>query len=152
MIVKKFFADFCREPPFVEIFNDKDTNICKEQENMILLKLQEVNDRLAFFENCINYFGYMPFEGELQQIAKKIKRCVTVNDKQYWIRANTEQEYADKLIHLLMTGSALPKSIFKDYAIKWFEVYSKPNIEIVTATTYACQLKKCNLYTGALYV
>ena len=41
-----------------------------------------------------------------------------------------------------MTGSALPKSIFKDYAIKWFEVYSKPNIEIVIATTYARQLKK----------
>lgn len=57
MIVKKFFADFCRAPLIVEILNDKDTRICKEQENMILLKLQEVNDRLAFFENCITILG-----------------------------------------------------------------------------------------------
>lgn len=27
------------------------------------------------------------------------------------------------------------------YALKWFEVFSKPNIEIVTAATYERQLK-----------
>ena len=54
-----------------------------------------------------------------------------------WIHANTEQEYADKLMKLL--DSKPPetgKHPFSEYAWNWFEVYSKPSIETVTVTTY----------------
>lgn len=73
----------------------------------------------------------------------KITRTVTINGVKHWIRANTEQEYADKLLKLIGTQSTAPehsKHLFADYAMTWFETYSKPNIETVTATTYKRQL------------
>lgn len=73
----------------------------------------------------------------------KITRTVTINGVKHWIRASTEQEYADKLLKLVGTQSAAPepsKHLFSDYALTWFETYSKPNIETVTATTYRRQL------------
>ena len=59
------------------------------------------------------------------------------------LRANTEQEYADKLLKLMDTQDTAQergKHPFADYATTWFETYSKPNIETVTATTYKRQL------------
>jgi len=73
----------------------------------------------------------------------KITRTVTINGVKHWIRASTEQEYADKLLKLVSPQSAAPepsKHLFADYALTWFETYSKPNIETVTATTYKRQL------------
>lgn len=80
----------------------------------------------------------------------KITRTVTINGVKHWIRASTEQEYADKLLKLVApqnAPSAAPepsKHLFSDYALTWFETYSKPNIETVTATTYKRQLT-CHL-------
>ena len=77
----------------------------------------------------------------------KITRTVTINGVKHWIRASTEQEYADKLLKLVSPQSAAPepsKHLFADYALTWFETYSKPNIETVTATTYKRQLT-CHL-------
>lgn len=80
----------------------------------------------------------------------KITRTVTINGVKHWIRASTEQEYADKLLKLVgpqSAPSATPepvKHLFADYAMTWFETYSKPNIETVTATTYKRQLT-CHL-------
>ena len=36
-------------------------------------------------------------------MAPKITRTVTINGAKHWIRANTEQEYADKLLKLVGT-------------------------------------------------
>ena len=83
-----------------------------------------------------------PFQGE-NEMAPKITRTVTINGAKHWIRANTEQEYADKLLKLVGTPdtpSEQNKHPFADYATTWFETYSKPNIETVTATTYKRQL------------
>ena len=85
-----------------------------------------------------------PFQGEIEMA--KITRTVTINGVKHWIRASTEQEYADKLLKLVgpqSAPSAVPepsKHLVADYALTWFETYSKPNIEIATATTYKRQL------------
>ena len=85
-----------------------------------------------------------PFQGE-NEMAPKITRTVTINGAKHWIRANTEQEYADKLLKLVGTQDTpleQSKHPFADYATTWFETYSKPNIETVTATTYKRQLTR----------
>ena len=77
----------------------------------------------------------------------KITRTVTINGVKHWIRASTEQDYAEKLLKLVgsqNTSQQHSKHLFADYAMTWFETYSKPNIETVTATTYKRQLT-CHL-------
>lgn len=77
----------------------------------------------------------------------KITCTVTINGVKHWIRANTEQEYADKLLNpqsAPIAASEPVKHLFADYALTWFETYYKPNIETVTATTYRRQLT-CHL-------
>ena len=74
----------------------------------------------------------------------KINRTVMINGEKRWIRASTEQEYCDKLLKLIGANQQEPKQKhpFPNYALNWFEVYSKPNIETVTAITYQRQIKK----------
>ena len=84
-----------------------------------------------------------PFQGEKEMA--KITRTVTLNGVKHWIRANTEQEYAEKLLKLVGSqDTAKGNHLFADYAMTWFETYSKPNVETVTATTYKRQLT-CHL-------
>ena len=75
----------------------------------------------------------------------KINRSVVVNGNRKWIRANSEQEYAEKLVKLSASGmekiQTSGKRIFVEYAENWFKVYSRPNIETATAATYRRQLK-----------
>ena len=77
--------------------------------------------------------------------AKKIRREVTIGGVKRWISGNTEQEYAERLIaalHLDDSPQFAPrKHEFAPYARQWFEVFSKPNVEVVTATTYERQLR-----------
>ena len=58
------------------------------------------------------------------------------------ITANTEQEYVDKVLRLSGTANKVSgeKHLFKAYAERWFEVFSKPNVANVTALTYERQL------------
>lgn len=76
----------------------------------------------------------------------KIKRRVTIDGRQVWITANSEQEYAEKLFHMA-TPQAAPtqdphdKHNFAQYAKTWFDVFSRPNIETATAKTYERQLR-----------
>ena len=76
---------------------------------------------------------------------KKIRREVTIGGVKRWISGNTEQEYAERLIaalHLDGTPQFVQrKHEFQKYAQQWFEVFSKPNVELVTATTYERQLR-----------
>jgi len=75
----------------------------------------------------------------------KINRSVVINGNRKWIRANSEQEYAEKLLKLSASGmekiQTPSKHIFVEYAESWFRVYSLPNIEAATAATYRRQLK-----------
>ena len=75
----------------------------------------------------------------------KINRAVTIDGVKKWIRANTEQEYAEKLIALCQPVQAkdVPhkkKHRFDDYALTWFEIYGRPHLATVTATTYQRQI------------
>lgn len=76
---------------------------------------------------------------------KKIRRPVTINGESFWVTADSEQEYAMKLIKLagLSSGQAptKPSRTFEDYATEWFDVFAKPNIDQVTAVSYERQLK-----------
>lgn len=77
--------------------------------------------------------------------AYKIRRSVTINGKAHWITANTEQEYAEKLAKAFAASGpscSKEKHNFKVYALKWFELYSKPNIESVTQQTYKRQINR----------
>lgn len=85
----------------------------------------------------------MPFQQGVEGMATKINRTIMIGGVKRWIHANTEQEYADKLMKLL--DSKPPetgKHPFSEYAWNWFEVYSRPNIETATATTYKRQLTR----------
>ena len=78
----------------------------------------------------------MPFRQEGEEMAK-ITRAVTIGGVKHWIRANTEQEYANKLLELVAhkppeTG----KHPFDEYAWNWFETYSKPNLATATVKLY----------------
>lgn len=90
----------------------------------------------------------------------KINRKVYINNQLKWVHANSEQDYADKIILLAMASSNAtvpatekPKHRFSDYALNWFEIYSRPNIETVTAITYERQINKYLIpMLGDLYV
>lgn len=74
---------------------------------------------------------------------KRIRREITLNGVKVWITADSEQEYANKLLKL--AGAAQPtntgeKHLFRDYSDRWFNVFSKPNVANVTALTYERQL------------
>ena len=76
---------------------------------------------------------------------KKIRREVTIGGVKRWISADSEQEYAEKLVQALHL-EGVPQFVqrkheFRKYAQQWFEVFSKPNVELVTATTYERQLR-----------
>lgn len=93
-------------------------------------------------DNC-KELDCTPFRGAIEMA--KITRTVTINGAKHWIRANTEQEYADKLLKLVGSqDTAKGAHPFADYAMTWFETYSKPNVETVTVTTYKRQLT-CHL-------
>lgn len=74
----------------------------------------------------------------------KINQPVTVNGVKHWIRANTMQEFTDKILKLTATPEKSGSHLFSDYAWNWFNTYSLPNIETATATTYRRQLT-CHL-------
>ena len=102
---------------------------------------------LPFLDNriidqiCISILNEL---GVDDQMKYKINRQITYGGKTYWIHAHTEQEYAEKLM-CLCSSAADPvkeKHKFKTYALNWFETYSKPNVETVTANTYKRQLDK----------
>jgi len=93
-------------------------------------------------DNNTRELDCMPFRQEGEEMAK-ITRTVTIGGVKHWIRANTEQEYANKLLELISyKPPETVKHLFSEYAWNWFEVYSKPNIETVTATTYRRQLTR----------
>lgn len=81
---------------------------------------------------------------------KRIKREIVINGAKRWVTGGSEQEYADNIIRIFCGQQQLEptpapahnKHDFKTYAQRWFEIFSKPNIELVTAQTYERQLKR----------
>ena len=127
---------------FLEIFIEKSCKVCYNKGIEASVPTPD-SQEAQHLDNC--KADCTPFQGEIEMA--KITRTVTINGVKHWIRASTEQEYADKLLKLVGTQSTAQepsKHLFTDYALTWFETYSKPNIETVTATTYKRQLT-CHL-------
>ena len=56
---------------------------------------------MEHLENHTNTEEFEPFQkGDGPKMATKINRVVTIAGKKHWIHANTEQEYAEKLMML----------------------------------------------------
>lgn len=110
------------------------------EEITILLKQLIFNiEADSHLENMNISSDCMPLDGGFTMA--KINRAVTINGSKHWIRANSEQEYADKLIALAGSNIQQPtRHNFKEYTLSWFDLYSKPNVETATATTYRRQL------------
>lgn len=109
--------------------------------------LDELAQRLApivaqHLVNCIDV-GNAPLQ-KGSDPTMKINRVVTINREKRWIHANTEQEYAEKLMQLCggMQQAPAQRHNFADYANTWFDVYAKPSIEKATATTYKRQITR----------
>lgn len=112
--------------------------------------MEEVVSRLSrleqHLENCKDV-GNTPFQ-KGDGNCMKINRTVVISGEKRWIHANTEQEYADKIIRLytdeqttaIKHGSK--KHGFEEYAKTWFEVYALPHIATATANTYKRQLTR----------
>ncbi len=124
---------------YLENFIEKSCKVCYNEGVEICTPTLD-EQGAAHFDNC-KELDCTPFQGEIEMA--KITRTITINGVKHWIRASTEQEYADKLLKLVGsqdTAQGRGKHLFADYAMTWFETYSKPNIETVTATTYKRQL------------
>ena len=86
-------------------------------------------------------------EGVTDMKQKKIRRPIIIDGEKRWINADSEQEYAEKcaqaFAHRDIQEIKKPerKHNFTEYARNWFEVFSKPNVEAVTAITYERQLR-----------
>ena len=101
-------------------------------------KLQSTN-----LENQIACFSREESEEIMSINKKKIRREVVINGVKVWVTADSEQEYADKLLKLAGFVQAIHKGekhLFKDYSGRWFNVFSKPNVANVTALSYERQL------------
>ena len=111
----------------------------------LISKIDRLEGMLMHLEKSIGMLGIMPLCTDT--MAYKITRTVVIGGKQHWIRANTEQEYADKLLKLF-AGNSTPAAVsadkhdFATYAMRWFEIYSRPTVATATASTYERQLKK----------
>ena len=129
-----------------EIF--RNNSLYNRGDAVILSKLQELSDRMMHLENYTRGLDCMPFQQGVEGMATKINRTIMISGVKRWIHANTEQEYADKLMKLLnCKPPETGKHPSSEYAWNWFEVYSKPNVETVTATTYKRQLTRYLLPT-----
>ncbi len=114
----------------LDLYNDAGAVVCS-----LLLNEQHL-------ENCREEPLFMPLIGE--DIMAKINRTVIINGEKRWIRANSEQEYADKLISLsgCVPAKETAKHLFSDYAKNWLETFSKPNIDSSTAISYERTLNR----------
>lgn len=103
---------------------------------------------LKYLENEILSRSRKESEDSMPLNTKKIRRPVTINGEKVWVTADSEQEYAMKVIQLAGIGraeqteqKAKPMHRFDEYALAWFDVFAKPNVDQVTAVSYERQLR-----------
>ena len=129
--------------------------VCKQQSNMIQSLL---GAKPANLDNCTENNAGLLSEEDSNMAKNKIKRRVTIDGELVWITADTEQEYSEKLLAAanMKISKIIPESskhLFREYAQSWFETYSKPNVDQVTAVTYERQLRlHLNPVLGDMYV
>lgn len=118
-----------------------------------LLKFIEISAEMCYnksvetsetmhLDNRIQEPNQAPFSEGNTEMATKINQPVIVDGRKCWIRANTMQEFTDKVVKLMGAAHTQEseKHPFSAYAWNWYDTYSKPNVETATATTYKRQL------------
>ena len=93
--------------------------------------------------------GISDMSERTDDMSKRIKREINIDGEKKWVTAANEQEYAEKCAHAFAQGriqentkpQSESKHNFTEYDYKWFETFSKPNVEKVTSITYERQLK-----------
>lgn len=113
-----------------------------------MVSCAEADTPPTHLDNRIDHPDCMPPKKGVDGMAYKINRAIMIDGKKRWIHANSEQEYAEKLAVLFAAPKREPdgqqqKHNFREYALNWFEIFSKPNIATVTAVSYKSNL---NLY------
>lgn len=96
----------------------------------------------TYLENFTENRGNVPSQKGDDTISYKINQPVVIDGSRHWIRANTMQEFADKVLSLGRHVPDTAKHPFTAYAWNWYNTYAVPNIATVTATTYKRQLTK----------
>lgn len=126
---------------------EQTANVAENGDKLDTVALDELARSLAplmikHLENCIDVEN-TPFQ-KGDGPTMKINRAVVIGEKKHWIRANTEQEYAEKLMELYGGSIQAPtqKHNFPDYANTWFDLYASPSIEKATAATYKRQITR----------
>lgn len=105
------------------------------------LKMIERYAQPTNLENKRSCSFYTESEENMSVNKKKIRREVVLHGVKVWVTADTEQEYADKLLRLAGEITlTTEKHAFRTYAKEWFDVFAMPNIANATAITYARQL------------
>ncbi len=97
-----------------------------------------------YLDNRIKEPIHTPYSEGDTDMATKINQPVVIGGRKCWIRANTMQEFTDKVIKQMGTTHTQEseKHPFSAYAWNWFNIYSKPNVETATAITYERQLRR----------
>jgi hypothetical protein len=85
---------------------------------------------------------YRPSSEGDTEMAQKINQSVIINGEKRWIRANSMQEFTNKVLALTASPQESAKHLFSAYAWNWYNTYSAPNVETSTATTYKRQLTR----------
>lgn len=123
----------------------KAKTLVKSNEKNSTISMKELASRVSRLEQHLENYknvGNTPFQ-KGDGNCMKINRAVMIGGEKHWIRANTEQEYADKIIRLYAgEPTTVVKHNFEKYAITWFEVYALPRIEKATVATYKRQLAR----------
>lgn len=98
----------------------------------------------------------LPLLGD-DTMAYKIKRAVEINGVKRTIYANTEQEYAQKL--MIAMGLApkaeidKPRHLLSEYCTNWFHTFAEPNVQTATAVQYQRAIEtKIIPYFGERYI
>lgn len=133
------FSEICEKRSilmaFLSNFLEENYKICY---NMNMVN-GSINQEPPHLDNCME-LNCTPSPGGDTEMATKINQYVMIGGEKRWIRANSMQEFTDKVAKLLGTPQENKKHSFADYAWNWYNTYSKPNVETATATTYKRQL------------
>lgn len=101
---------------------------------------EKTEQNFMHLDNSIAQKNLLSISEGVPEMAKKINQSVMINGKKVWIRANSMQEFTDKILSHVDVPQDSGKHLFSEYAWSWYNIYAEPNIESATAVTYKRQL------------
>lgn len=87
---------------------------CNYAGEELLSKIESIEEKILNLENYICSPNYVP--AGTNAMANKINQSVVINGEKKWIRANTMQEFTDKVIKLMAAPPVSSRHPFDAYA------------------------------------